>query len=86
MKEDKIAVCDSTPEISGAAKLSKMTKRERRKLGRDSRIQKYIQPIIQREKEQRRSRRRAWWTNNWIGILGILLTLIGIVVSIILSA
>ena len=86
MKKKKIAVRIDWPEKVGAAKLSKMSKRELRKLAKDPRIRKHIDPVIQREKAQRRSKRLEWWKNNWIGIVGILLTLVGIVVSIILSA
>ena len=64
----------------------KLSKQDLRKLLKGPRKRKYIDPVLQREKQQRGSERRGWWKNNWIGIAGILITLAGIILSFILSA
>ena len=32
---------------------------------------KYVQPSLDREKEQKKSNRAQWWYNNWISLLGV---------------
>lgn len=47
---------------------------------------KYINPLKKREKAARKRRRREWWKNNWKDILSLILTIIGIILPLILSA
>lgn len=83
MKKKKIAVRIDCPEKVGAAKLSKMSKSELRKLAKDPRIRKHIDPVIQREKAQRRSKRLMWWENNWIAIASMAISLVSMLISLI---
>lgn len=32
---------------------------------------KYIKPSLDREEEQKKSRRAQWWSRNWIALLGV---------------
>ena len=47
---------------------------------------KYVVPILKREKALRKQQRKAWWSDNWIQILGLLFAFIAAVPVIIEAA
>lgn len=83
MKTKRVTANIDRPEEIGAATLSKMSKREIRKLAKGPRIRKHIDPVIVREKEQRKSKNRQWWASNWLSVASIIISLMSMIVSLI---
>lgn len=57
-------------------KLSSMTKKDHKEFTKSDAYKKYVQPTLEREKQQRRTRRKVWWKNNWIALLGLIFAFI----------
>lgn len=45
--------------------------------------QKYVKPSKDREKAMAKNKRKKWWAENWIAMIGVFISIISLVVSII---
>ncbi len=77
------------PEIDTSAFVS-LSQAERKALASSENVRKYTdkyapksQPNKKRRKAERARRRRKWWAENWIGIVGLIVALIGAAASVI---
>ncbi len=43
---------------------------------------KYVKPVINREKKVKADSRRKWWAANWIGIAALIIAFLALLVSI----
>ena len=67
-------------------KLKNMTKKDHREFNKSEAYQKYVLPVLKRDRKKRKTNNIKWWKNNWINIAGLILALIGIMLTIIFSA
>lgn len=63
--------------------LKNMTRDDHRKFKKSDAYKKYVQPVLDREKKQRRSNRREWWSSNWISLASMAISLLSMIISLI---
>ena len=64
-------------------KLKSMTRKDHREFKKSEAYKKHVQPVLKREKMQRRNKVREWWWNKGIVVLNTILALIAAITGII---
>ena len=64
-------------------KMANMSKKERKQFKRSDAYRKYVQPVLDREKAQKKDQLREWWWNKGIVILNTILALIAAITGVI---
>ena len=73
----------NAPELDAVHHLQRMSKQERRQLGKSTAVQKYIHPVIEREKKLKRQHRRDWWWSKGTQLVSLLFALLAAITGII---
>ena len=78
MKDNKLIITpDVFPHINlDTDNMEPITEEQRRQFKKSNAYRKYVKPVIDREKKQKRSKRIQWWKDNCIALLSLIFAFI----------